>query len=116
MPGPRDFARLPLEMVKLPRAVMRKMQRRMSGIIVAPSLAPTLERDHAGRAPTGLDRRDVFITGIAVALAVAAVGVAELLIRAIALATNLAYFGRFSIAEAAPRATARSAAGRCSCR
>jgi CIC family chloride channel protein len=93
-------------MAKLPIAAVRQMRRRMSGMLVAPSLAPTLARDHAGRAATGLDRRDVFITGLAVVLAAASVGVAELLIRGIALMTNLAYFGRFSFGEAAPRDTA----------
>ncbi|HET9988820.1 MAG TPA: hypothetical protein VFQ65_09870, partial [Kofleriaceae bacterium] len=74
----------------------------MSGMFVAPSLAPTMERDHAGRAPTGLDRRDIWISTLAMILAVAAMVVAELLVRLIALVTNLAYFHRVSIDGVAP--------------
>ncbi|HEY1548118.1 MAG TPA: chloride channel protein [Kofleriaceae bacterium] len=74
----------------------------MSGMFVAPSLAPTMERDHAGRAPTGLDRRDVWMSMLAIALAIAAVGVAEVLVRAIAFVTNLAYFQRVSLVSADP--------------
>jgi chloride channel protein, CIC family len=84
------------------RELVGKMRRRMSGIFVAPSLAPTLERDHAGRAPTGLDRRDIWISMLAMALAIAAVGVAEVLVRGIAFVTNLAYYHRVSIVGADP--------------
>ncbi|HEY0249984.1 MAG TPA: chloride channel protein, partial [Kofleriaceae bacterium] len=72
-------------------------------LLVAPSLAPTLAHDHAGRAPIGLDRRDAWLAMLAVGLGLAAAAIAEILVRAIALVTNLAYFGRLSIAEAAPR-------------
>jgi chloride channel protein, CIC family len=75
----------------------------LTSLFVAPSLAPTLERDHAGRAPTGLDRRDVWMSMLAMALAIAAVGIAEVLVRAIALVTNLAYFHRVSLVGAEPR-------------
>src|SRR5580698_9739524 len=78
------------------------MRRRMSGMFVAPSLAPTMERDHAGRAPTGLDRRDIWMSMLAMALAIAAVGVAEVLVRAIAFVTNLAYYHRVSLVSADP--------------
>ncbi|MEO6777111.1 MAG: chloride channel protein, partial [Kofleriaceae bacterium] len=74
----------------------------MSGMFVAPSLAPTMERDHAGRAPTGLDRRDIWISTLAMILAVAAVAVAEILVRAIAFVTNLSYFGRASVDAVSP--------------
>ncbi|MFT3696524.1 MAG: chloride channel protein [Kofleriaceae bacterium] len=79
------------------------MKRVWRGIAVAPSLVPTLLVDRAGRAPTSLGRRDVFISGLAIALALVTVPVAEVLVRAIAFVTNLAYFGRISIGEAAPR-------------
>jgi H+/Cl- antiporter ClcA len=78
------------------------MRRRMSGMFVAPSLAPTMERDHAGRAVTGLDRRDIWISTLAMVLAIAAMAVAEILVRAIAFVTNLSYFGRVSVEGAAP--------------
>jgi chloride channel protein, CIC family len=79
-----------------------KLRRRMSGLVVAPSLAPTLERDHAGRAPSGLDRRDIWMSMLAMALAIAAVGIAEVLVRAIALVTNFAYYGRVSTVSVDP--------------
>ena len=86
-----------------PRVFARKVQRRMKGLLVAPSLAPTMERDHAGRAPTGLDRRDIWMSFLAMSLAVAAVGIAEVLVRGIAFMTNLAYYGRISLEDVAPR-------------
>ncbi len=79
------------------------MMRRIRSLLVAPSLAPTLAHDHAGRAPIGLDRRDAWLAMLAVGLGIAAAVIAEILVRAIALVTNLAYFGRLSLAEAAPR-------------
>jgi CIC family chloride channel protein len=88
--------------VPQPRELVGKMRRRMSGMFVAPSLAPTMERDHAGRAPTGLDRRDIWMSMLAMALAIAAVGVAEVLVRAIAFVTNLAYYHRVSLVSADP--------------
>jgi H+/Cl- antiporter ClcA len=81
----------------------QRVRSRIRALMVAPSLAPTLAHDHAGRAPLGLDRRDLSIGLLAVAIGASAAVIAELLIRAIALVTNLAYFGRFSLAEAAPR-------------
>jgi len=81
---------------------LNKLRRRMSGMFVAPSLAPTMERDHAGRQPTGLDRRDVWISTLAMILAVAAMAVAEILVRAIAFVTNLAYFQRASVDGVSP--------------
>ena len=79
------------------------LHRRVRALLVAPALAPTLAHGHAGRSPSGLDRRDVWLATLAMGVAVAASVAAEVLIRAIALATNLAYFGRWSLAEAAPR-------------
>ncbi|HEY0251816.1 MAG TPA: chloride channel protein, partial [Kofleriaceae bacterium] len=81
-------------------SIVRRVWR---GIAVAPSLVPTLLRDKAGREPTDLGRRDVFISALAIGLALVAVPVAEVLIRSIAFVTNLAYFQRISFDEAAPR-------------
>ena len=81
----------------------KHVRRTIRALMVAPSLAPTLAHDHAGRAPLGLDRRDAWIGLLAVGIGVCVALVAEVLIRAIALVTNLAYFGRLSLAEAAPR-------------
>ncbi|KFE60884.1 chloride channel protein [Hyalangium minutum] len=69
---------------------------------VAPSMGPALQ---SVRAPTVLepvDRRVVFISGVAILLAVAAGFVAQLLTRLIHLFTNLAFFGRFSAAPVSP--------------
>ena len=73
---------------------------------VAPSLAPALantERRAAfvggprGPAETApVDRRTVFIAGLAIAIAIGAGLIAQLLLKLIALATNLSFLGRFS--------------------
>ena len=70
--------------------------------MVAPSLAPTLEREHVGGPPAIMARRDAVVAGLAVGLAVLATGIAEVLVRAIALITNLAYYGRLAFAGASP--------------
>ncbi len=75
---------------------------RASGLLVAPSLAATLARDHVAGPPAVMDRRDAWITGLAIAVGVAAVGVAEILVRAIALITNLVYYGRASLDSVSP--------------
>ena len=73
-----------------------------SGLLIAPSLEPTLERDHLDRIPATLERRDAVIAVLAVLIALAATAAAEVLIRTIALVTNLAYFGRWSFGPADP--------------
>ncbi|CAN5145415.1 hypothetical protein BH11MYX1_BH11MYX1_29030 [soil metagenome] len=83
--------------------IQKRLRRRIRSLMVAPSLAPTLAHDHAGRAPIGLDRRDAWIGLLALGIGVSAAVVAEILIRAIALVTNLAYFARLSIDDVAPR-------------
>ena len=67
------------------------------GLLVAPSLEPTLERDHVRRIPAIMDRRDALMCAYAIALGAAASAVAELLIRAIALVTNLAFYQTLSL-------------------
>ena len=73
-----------------------------AGLPVAPSLEPTLVRDAIARPPAIMDRRDAVICALAVALAVVATGVAEVLVRAIALITNLAYYGQVSLTSVSP--------------
>jgi len=85
---------------------------------VAPELAPAIaaaEDDGQGpfggpRAPDDdapADARTIVICGVAAALAVGAGLVAQLLLRLIGLATNLAFYGRFSTALVSPAAAHR---------
>src|SRR5258706_5714725 len=73
-----------------------------SGLPVAPSMGPTLA---GARVPTDrrpIDRRVGEIGAMAVAVAVFAAGVAQLLTHLIALFTNIAFYGRFSLAPSSP--------------
>jgi CIC family chloride channel protein len=72
------------------------------GLPVAPSMAPTLGREHVDQVPAIMDRRDAFIAALAIILGIAACGVAELLIRMIAFVTNLAFYGRISLTTVSP--------------
>ncbi|APR75422.1 Chloride channel protein [Minicystis rosea] len=72
------------------------------GLPIAPSMGPALDAAHTPRRTTGIDRRVVVICGIAVLLAIAAALIAQLLGALIALITNLAFYGRLSIAPASP--------------
>lgn len=72
------------------------------GLTVSPSLDLVLESAHAPPQYALMDRRVLQICGLAIALGIAAAFVAQTLIALIALITNLAFFGRWSLAEAAP--------------
>jgi H+/Cl- antiporter ClcA/CBS domain-containing protein len=69
---------------------------------VAPSLSPSLERTRIPDAPAPVDRRVVFTSAICALLGVVAAFVAELLTYLISLVTNLAFYGRLSIAHVSP--------------
>ncbi|MDY7227830.1 chloride channel protein [Hyalangium rubrum] len=69
---------------------------------VAPSMGPALESVSAPQALEPVDRRVVFISGVAILLAIAAGFVAQLLTAIIHLFTNIAFFGRFSAAPVSP--------------
>jgi CIC family chloride channel protein len=69
---------------------------------VAPSLQPTLEDAHIPPQPLLVDKRVVLISGLAIAIALAAGLVAQLLTRLIGLVTNLAFYGRVSTAFVSP--------------
>jgi H+/Cl- antiporter ClcA len=73
-----------------------------AGLLVAPSLEATLERDHVRRIPAIMDGRDAIIAAYAIVLGAAASAVAELLIRAIALVTNLAFYQEWSVTSHGP--------------
>jgi H+/Cl- antiporter ClcA len=59
-------------------------------------------REHVAQVPAIMDRRDAFVSLMAIALGLASVGVAEVLIRSIALVTNLSFYGRWSMTYASP--------------
>ena len=77
---------------------------------VAPGLAPALARTGTPDGPRGpgetfpVDRRTVFIALLAVAIAIGAGLIAQLLLRLIALATNLSFLGRLSSEFVSPGA------------
>jgi H+/Cl- antiporter ClcA len=75
---------------------------RRVGLLVAPSLDATLGRENVDVVPATMDTRDAIIAGLAIALGVAAFGIAEVLVRAIALVTNIAFFQRVSTASVSP--------------
>lgn len=72
------------------------------GLPVAPSLGPTLARSDLASRTALVGRRDLVVAALAVALALAAGGVAQLLTRMIGLVTNLAFYGRLSTAFVSP--------------
>jgi H+/Cl- antiporter ClcA len=72
------------------------------GLPVAPALGPALEEARVPPERALVDARVVFICALSVAIALAAGFVAQLLMRLIALVTNLSFFGRLSIAPASP--------------
>jgi H+/Cl- antiporter ClcA/CBS domain-containing protein len=72
------------------------------GVLVAPSLSATMGRENVDAVPAIMDRRDAIVAGLAVGLGCIAFGVAEVLVRAIALVTNLAFYQRVSLAAARP--------------
>ena len=65
-------------------------------------MAPALEVARVPPERTLVDRRVVFISVLAVLIALAAGVVAQLLTRLIWLVTNLAFYGRFSAGYASP--------------
>jgi H+/Cl- antiporter ClcA/CBS domain-containing protein len=71
---------------------------------VAPSMGPALESAgvHEPREYDPIDRRTVFVVGLAVAIAIAAGLAAQLLTRLIGLVTNVAFYGRIDTAFVAP--------------
>jgi H+/Cl- antiporter ClcA len=72
------------------------------GLPLAPSLGPALESAHVEPHVTGVDKRTVVISALAIVLAAAAAGVAWVLTHLIGLITNLAYYGRFDFTFSSP--------------
>ncbi|HEX7052215.1 MAG TPA: chloride channel protein [Longimicrobiales bacterium] len=75
------------------------------GLPVAPSMGPALESVRVPREYAPVDRRVVFISAMAVLVAIAAGFMAEFLTRLIGLITSLAFFGRISFDFVAPVGT-----------
>ena len=77
---------------------------------VAPSLAPALAVAESGSGPrlstpseaAPVDKRTIFISALAIAIAIGAGLIAQLLIHLIALATNISFFGRLSTEFVSP--------------
>jgi H+/Cl- antiporter ClcA/CBS domain-containing protein len=72
------------------------------GLPVAPALGPTLLAARVPVESRPVDRRVLFICGVAVAIAVAAGLVAQLLSALISVLTNVSFFGRVTTAAASP--------------
>src|SRR3989442_1024993 len=64
------------------------------GLPVAPSLGPTLQSVQVPKSETLLNTRVLFMSGLAVAIAVAAGLIAQGLVALIGLITNLSFYGR----------------------
>ena len=72
------------------------------GIPVAPSLGPAIEQLHLPDATEENRGRVVYVSLLAIGAAIAAAFAAEVLVRVIALATNLAFYGRVSFDAVSP--------------
>lgn len=75
---------------------------RSEGLPVSPSIAPALSRLDVPRPQATVDGRVVVLSGLAIALGLVAAVVAQMLGRLIALITNLAFHGQWSLHETAP--------------
>jgi chloride channel protein, CIC family len=73
-----------------------------AGLPVSPSLGPALAAADIPVRTALVDLRTVYISGLAVVIAIAAAGVAKGLTCLIGVITNFAFFGRFSTNLAAP--------------
>jgi len=74
----------------------------VGGVPVAPSLGPALEQLHLPHATEENRARIVYVSLLAVGVAIAAAFAAEVLVGVIALATNLAFYGRVSFDAVSP--------------
>ena len=72
------------------------------GLPVAPSLGPAIEQLHLPYATEENRARIVYVSLLAIAAAISAAFAAEVLVGVIALATNLAFYGRVSFEAVSP--------------
>jgi CIC family chloride channel protein len=73
-----------------------------AGLPVAPSMGLAMGREHVRQIPAVMDKRDAFVAAMACVLGIAACGVAEVLVRMIAIVTNLAFYGQWSMTYVSP--------------
>ena len=69
---------------------------------VSPALGASLDAARMPRRSTLVEARVLFVCALAVLLGVAAAFIARILVKLIELVTNLAFFGRWSFADASP--------------
>jgi H+/Cl- antiporter ClcA len=69
---------------------------------VSPSLGPAIEAADVEYTPAAVDARLLWICGLSIGIAAAAALVAQVLVRLIALITNLSFYGRFSFHHVSP--------------
>lgn len=74
----------------------------LGALPVAPSMGPALAAAHVSAQGGSLSPRTLAITAMALGIGAAAALIAEVLASSLALVTNLAFFGRFSLAPASP--------------
>ena len=72
------------------------------GLAIAPAMDLAVERSQTPGQYAPIDRRVLQICGVAIILGIAAAFVAQALVALISLTTNLAFFGRLSLAESIP--------------
>ncbi|MCQ8894900.1 chloride channel protein [Limnobacter humi] len=72
------------------------------GLTVSPSLDLVLESEHLSQQPGLLDKRTISMSGLAILLGLAASGVAWLMLKLIAIITNLAFYGHFQAHDVSP--------------
>jgi len=75
---------------------------RDAALPVSPALGATLDAARMPHRARLVEPRVLFVCSLAVALGVAAALIAQLLVKLIALVTNAAFFGRWSVANASP--------------
>ncbi|HET9623663.1 MAG TPA: chloride channel protein [Kofleriaceae bacterium] len=73
-----------------------------AGLLVAPSMGLAMGREHVRQIPAVMNKRDAFVAAMACVLGIVACGVAEALVRMIAIVTNLAFYGRWSMTYTSP--------------
>ena len=72
------------------------------GLPVSVSMGPALIDAGVPARPTLVDARVVYLSALCIGLALAAAGIAEILMRLIGLVTNISFYGRFSLDPVAP--------------
>jgi CIC family chloride channel protein len=80
----------------------RATERSAARLPVAPSMGPALEAIHAPAERPLVDRRVIAISGLGIALGLAAAVIAKALMALIALITNISFYGQWSFAPRGP--------------